>query len=81
MYLNSTDKLLGLVGGFKMYSEKLAPLSEIPLSSIFIGLYLCDEATQTTQTNFFEFSLNPSTSPRSLLVEFKYTLYIYKCAT
>jgi hypothetical protein len=42
----------------------------------FIGLHLGEEATQTTRTNFSECTLNPPTSPRSLLVEFKYTLYI-----
>jgi hypothetical protein len=41
----------------------------------FIGLYLDDEATQTTRTNFSEYTLNPPTSPRSLSVEFEYTLY------
>jgi hypothetical protein len=43
----------------------------------FIGLYLGDEAMQTTRTNFSEHTLNPSISPRSLSVEFEYTLYIY----
>jgi hypothetical protein len=36
----------------------------------FIGLYLSDEATQTTRTNFSGCTLNPPTSPRSLSVEF-----------
>jgi hypothetical protein len=55
----------------------ILPLSQrVPLSVTFIGLYLGDEATQTTQTNFLVYTLNPSTSPRSLSVEFKYTMYI-----
>jgi hypothetical protein len=41
----------------------------------FIGLYLGDEATQTTRTNFSEHTLNPPTSPRRLSAEFEYTLY------
>jgi hypothetical protein len=44
----------------------------------FISLYLGDEATQTTRTNFSECTLNLPTSPRGLSVEFKYTLYIVK---
>jgi hypothetical protein len=43
----------------------------------FIGLYLGDEVTQTTRTNFSEYTLNPPTSPKSLSVEFEYTLYIH----
>jgi hypothetical protein len=38
-------------------------------------VYLGDEATQTSRTNFSEHTLNPPTSPRSLSVEFEYTLY------
>jgi hypothetical protein len=43
----------------------------------FVGLYLSDEATQTTRTNFSEYTLNPPTSLRSFSAEFEYTLYIY----
>jgi hypothetical protein len=54
----------------------ILPLSQgVPLSGTFIGLYLGDEATQTTRTNFSEYTLNPPTSRRSLSVEFVYTLY------
>jgi hypothetical protein len=41
----------------------------------FIGLCLGDEVTQTTRTNFSGHTLNTPTSPRSLSVEFEYTLY------
>jgi hypothetical protein len=47
----------------------------VPPSGTFIGLYLGDEATQTTRINFSVYTLNQPTSPRSLSVEFKYTLY------
>jgi hypothetical protein len=53
----------------------ILPLSQgVPLSGTFIGLYLGDEATQTTRTSFSECTLNPPTIPRSLSVEFEYTL-------
>jgi hypothetical protein len=54
----------------------ILPFSQrVPLNVTFIGLYLGDEATQTTRTNFSEHTLNPPTSPRSLSVEFIYILY------
>jgi hypothetical protein len=48
--------------------RKLQTLQE---QRYFIGLYLGDEATKTTQTNFSECTLNSHTSPKCLSVEFE----------
>jgi hypothetical protein len=53
-------------------------LQNLQKQQYFVGLYLGDKATQTTRTNLSEYTLNPPTSPTSLLVQFKYILYINK---
>jgi hypothetical protein len=51
-------------------SDRSKPNRGNGISSACLG----DEATQTT-ANFSENTLNPPTSPRSLPVEFKYTVF------
>jgi hypothetical protein len=53
----------------------LSLFQRVSLSSTFIGMYLGDEVTQAALTNFSQCTLNPPLSHRSLLVEFKYTLF------